>query len=63
MDHSPWSWARSFLIDGSSAAEAEEMIMAASVAIKAGQPLLLRYRVVAHDGPVPRDLLDALKFQ
>jgi methane monooxygenase PmoA-like len=34
-----------------------------SIQLKAGQPLLLRYRVVAHDGPVPRDLLNRLKFQ
>jgi len=32
-----------------------------SVQLKAGQPLLLRYRVVAHDGPVPRELLNRLK--
>ncbi|MEK7684159.1 MAG: DUF6807 family protein [Verrucomicrobiota bacterium] len=30
------------------------------VVLKAGQPLVLRYRVVAHDGPVPRELLNRL---
>ena len=28
--------------------------------VKGGQPLLLRYRVVVHDGPTPRELLDQL---
>ena len=39
------------------------IVAPAGVQLKAGQPLLLRYRVVAHDGPVPRDLLNTLKFQ
>jgi hypothetical protein len=30
------------------------------VQLKAGKPLVLRYRVVAHDGPTPRELLDRL---
>jgi hypothetical protein len=30
------------------------------VVLKANQPLVLRYRVVAHDGPVRRDQLDRL---
>jgi hypothetical protein len=30
------------------------------VELKAGKPLVLRYRVVAHDGPTPRELMDRL---
>ena len=30
------------------------------VKLKAGEPLVLRYRVVAHDGATPRELLDKL---
>ena len=30
------------------------------VQLKAGEPLVLRYRVVAHDGQTPREVLDRL---
>ena len=36
------------------------IVAPAAVTLKANQPLLLRYRVVAHDGPAPRQLLTRL---
>ena len=36
------------------------IVAPAEVKLKAGEPLVLRYRVVAHDGPTPRELLDKL---
>src|SRR5688572_28868174 len=36
------------------------IVAPAAVELKAGKPLVLRYRVVAHDGPTPRELLDRL---
>ncbi len=36
------------------------IVAPAAVTLKAGEPLVLRYRVVAHDGPVPGDLLTRL---
>jgi hypothetical protein len=36
------------------------IVAPAAVTLKAGVPLLLRYRVVVHDGPTPRELLNKL---
>jgi hypothetical protein len=36
------------------------IVAPAEVELKAGKPLVLRYRVVAHDGATPADLLDRL---
>jgi hypothetical protein len=36
------------------------IVAPAAVTMKAGTPLTLRYRVVVHDGPTPRSLLDKL---
>jgi hypothetical protein len=38
------------------------IVAPARVQMKAHQPMILRYRVVVHDGPVPRELLTRLKF-
>ena len=36
------------------------IVAPAAVVVKANQPLVLRYRIVAHDGPVPREFLNRL---
>ena len=42
------------------AAIAAGVVAPKQVVMKADEPLVLRYRVVAHDGPTPRELMDKL---
>jgi hypothetical protein len=39
------------------------IISSGDVQLKKGEPLVLRYRLVAHDGPVPTDLIEKLSTE